>query len=856
MDRPPPTEEVFAIDLDERGGPEPRLDRPAHRRPILFVTLAFMAGMIVGRSVLLPLWSLMGAATLLLAILVFQLTRAEDRLRSVPGATRILFAILILLGWAGSNRAIRIDRSAEGIAEEFSTYELVRAQGWVAEAPRRTDKSVQLVLKDVELSAAPRGSASAAFPLKLLVSIFQPPYGPTRIEPERIPRHGQSVVVWGRISIPAGKTHPLDFDSARYQNGRGIGAVLNVRSTDDIEPGPRSAVPLSAGLFSWLQTARDSITRNIRRSLSPEGSSIALALSLGDRSGLSDEVRENLIRSGLAHIFSVSGLHTGFILLIGLALARAAGLPPRACALVGALVLLFYLFLVGFRPPVVRAALLGWFVLGGWALGRSASILGGLAVAALVTLAWDARNLVRPDWQLSYACVASITLLAPAVYQMFTAGWKDRADGGDGDGRGNPPLARFVRSYVAIPMIVVLAILIGLLPLQAAYFHRFSLVALVSNLVAVPMAFLVVLGSAILGLTGWIEPLAGLVGVGLDGLIGIFTRTVAFFGSLPLATIRMTPLAPWMIGVYYAVFLWGPHLRPPRGVLGLSEPRQRWHMALRVGLFAAALLWLPLLTGASHRSGELELYALDVGQGDCLILRFPDGKIGLIDAGNSESKARLRIAPFLEWLGARRLDFVVATHADADHIGGLAYLVENFEVGLFITGPDRADSIAYAELMRALGRKKIHVHQAHAGEKIRGARGVEIEVLSPAGAPDGNNASVVLLIDYGEIEILLTGDIERPAEKRILARGAARDVDVLKVAHHGSATSTSEAFLDAFKPEIAIVSAGRNNRFGHPSPIVVGRLTDHGATIARTDLLGTLQLRTDGRRMALYRYGD
>jgi beta-lactamase superfamily II metal-dependent hydrolase len=249
---------------------------------------------------------------------------------------------------------------------------------------------------------------------------------------------------------------------------------------------------------------------------------------------------------------------------------------------------------------------------------------------------------------------------------------------------------------------------------------------------------------------------------------------------------------------------------------------------------------------------------LDVGQGESLVLRFPNGKVGVIDGGvayGSGSRGRSTVEPYLRSLGVKRIDFIVASHADADHIGGLIHLVENFKVGAFYQGRDTADTDLYLALMTSLQAKRVPVRVLEAGQSIRGLGGTTIEALNPGAGFDDNNASLALLLDHGDVEMMLTGDIEAPAEREIVESGLARDVEVLKVAHHGSRSSTADEFLQAFRPEIALISAGRSNRYGHPSPVVVDRLKRRGIAIARTDQLGSIRLRTNGRTIRLDHFG-
>jgi competence protein ComEC len=380
--------------------------------------------------------------------------------------------------------------------------------------------------------------------------------------------------------------------------------------------------------------------------------------------------------------------------------------------------------------------------------------------------------------------------------------------------------------------------------------------ALASNLIAIPLVGSVLIGALVLAPLAAIPGIDRLAGTLLELAVQSLLATARLLAETEIGLVRVSPLEPWLLGLYAVGLLAGPHVLRGDGFLGRRSRRQRRHTALRIAAFFILLAWLPVLR-APGTDGLLELYVLDVGQGDALVLRLPGGHAAVVDAGGGfggGQGARV-VVPFLRGMNVERLAFVAASHADADHVGGLDAVLEAFEVGMFLHGSHRAETLAWREVVDAAAESEVASIEVRGGDRLRGLGPTEIEILAPLPGLTGNNASVVMLLRYGTIDILLTGDIEREAELRLLADGAARNVDVLKVAHHGSATSTIQEFLDAFSPRVALISAGRNNRFGHPSPDVLQRLAEAGVFTARTDESGTLRLQTDGRRLRLHAYG-
>jgi competence protein ComEC len=258
------------------------------------------------------------------------------------------------------------------------------------------------------------------------------------------------------------------------------------------------------------------------------------------------------------------------------------------------------------------------------------------------------------------------------------------------------------------------------------------------------------------------------------------------------------------------------------------------------------------------RTQPLRLTMLDVGQGESLVLRTPAGRTILVDGGGTakferEDVGRTVIVPFLESNGIRKLDALVLTHADADHCNGLQAVVREVPISLFVDGghSDDVSAVEYIQLRRAIALKNIPVVEAHAGEKLDTHDGAMIDVLAPLSPPiesehSDNDNGAVLKVKYGKTSLLLTADIEEPAEERLEQRGLDLKCTVLKVGHHGSNSSTHEELLSAAQPQIALISCGRYNKYGHPRPEVLRRLASHKVSTFRTDVNGAIEVACNG----------
>ena len=265
-------------------------------------------------------------------------------------------------------------------------------------------------------------------------------------------------------------------------------------------------------------------------------------------------------------------------------------------------------------------------------------------------------------------------------------------------------------------------------------------------------------------------------------------------------------------------------------------------LALGLAIWAFRLLPRPL-----------EVIALDVGKGDCLLIRSPAGKTVLIDAGSSDrpSVGERTVVPNLYLLGVRRLDAIIITHPDGDHINGLPAVLQSLPVSLLLDAGAPSESSDYQRLLATARDRGVDYRQLHAGQRLNLGQGARLTMLAPAPGESvqGNDGSVVSLLQYRRARMLFTGDLEADGEARLLARTGNRlQADILKVAHHGSRSSSTQTFLQAVQPRYAIISSPGGTDGLHPSSAVLARLRRQGAQIIRTDVVGQIRLRSDGYR--------
>ena len=574
-----------------------------------------------------------------------------------------------------------------------------------------------------------------------------------------------------------------------------------------------------------LARLRSRASRALQRDFGDDAP-LAKALLIAETTDLGPAVRDRFARAGLVHILSISGLHVTIVAAAVLLLLEAARLPKRY-ALIGACALTaFYVALIGAPPPAVRSAVMFGSLTTSRLLQRPVSPWATLALGAGWPLPGDPRVALDIGWQLTVAGMVAL-ISAGEVNKRFV------------DGR----LSGWRRRLVAEVVTGVIATVVTA-PLVAWYFGRTALVAPLANIAASPVAnvlqptlFLALALAWWPAASSWVADAAR---PGLHALDGV--ASVA--GALPGANWGSAPTLAGAVLAGIAIIAIASMIKSVRPARPLAACAAAF----------AALVWWPL---AAPARGELEFHAIDVGQGDALALRTPAGRWILMDAGRTwigGDAGRRTVVPYIRRRGGDVVVFVLS-HPDADHVGGAASVLEALRPAAFWDGAYLGTSASYRAALAVADRRGIPWHRVHPGDTLR-VDGVFLRVLAPdsawtAASHDPNDASCVLLVEFGEVRFLLMGDAEAPEEEWIENRwgDTALHADVLKAGHHGSRTSSTPRFLDDVHPRVAVISVGAGNTYGHPNRPVLDNLASRGAVILRTDQLGSVVISTDGRRL-------
>ncbi|MGH7477392.1 MAG: DNA internalization-related competence protein ComEC/Rec2, partial [Longimicrobiales bacterium] len=583
-----------------------------------------------------------------------------------------------------------------------------------------------------------------------------------------------------------------------------------------------------------LLGARGAAQRRLR-ALFPERAPLAEALVLARTESLAPAVRDRFVAAGLAHVLAISGMHVG-VIAAGLALlARVLRVRAALAGLAAAGGSLAYVAFLGAPHAACRAGLQLALLFGARLLQRPSDSTALIAAAAITLLAYEPLALGQPGFQLSFAGTVGIVRWAKPIGSMLGA------------------LPTGARQALAAGLAATLAT--G--PIAAWHFGQAAPIGLPATLIAAPLLSVALPGLALALFAAAIHPDAGAFLAGAPDL------ALAALDVVASAAARV-PYGQFAVSRPEAVAWAGACLLP--FVLARIAPRALGtaRAGMRAGvLLAAGVASLTVLPAAHSltRAGQLELHMLDVGQGDAIAIRTPGGRWILVDAGPAGERfdaGRSRVVPFLRRQGVSRLDLLVLTHPDLDHVGGAPAVLRWIGASRVIDPIRPAGRDAYLESLAEARRSGTQWLAARAGTRVM-LDGAVLEILAPLptgvgaqrhvdGGGAANDYSVVVRLVFGEFDALLMGDAPAAVEAALLGAGQGRRVEVLKVGHHGSATSTSAAWLAATRPQLALIPVGRRNRYGHPNRLVLARLERAGARVLRTDEHGGVSIvaRKDG----------
>jgi competence protein ComEC len=800
-------------------------------RPVILLTLALVTGILLGQAFLFFPWSL-SAFLVVLASLSGILLHSESINRR---------SLLLMAAGIAAGMVLLVLAVAYVPARHYRNLPFL-------------DGSIHEVTGTVS-SPLDRDPGRTAFTLAVDRVDNREASGTVRVtvRDETLPTgFGDRVSLSGRLSPPRGFRNPGGFDYPAYLARHGVHAVLSLRRSSDLR-----LLEQGSGVLRTIQNLRERIRRTMLTGLKGDGAAILLAMTIGEEGSLTDDLRERFMAAGVTHIISISGSHLAMVALICFWLTRNALFllpersyhwltihadPRKIAALATVIPVSFYAFLAGGQVATIRSLIMILAGLAALILDREEDLLSALAIAALVSLLPDPQALFDISFQLSYLSVLSIAFVVSTGNALELR--RERRAG------------KLLNSALLLFSISAAAALVTG-PLVAFYFHQVSFAGIAANMVVVPFAGAVVvplgLASGILSLVTGSLPLAAVN----QFIADLFVQVVSVFSRMPFASLHLPSPGPLFVAGY-AGLLTASALRLRARLFAAYRPLETSSRPPRftgiVMAVAAVLVILSFILPLA-RSPVTQVTFVDVGQGDCSLIKTAQGSAILIDGGGTRDSrfdiGRNVLAPYLRDQDIRTIDLVILSHPHPDHMNGLLAVLKNFDVRTVWGSGLDTGLPGYAEFSEVVRQRKIPFRTVQAGYEtnIGDARlavlhpGPSFEQRTKKAYAAENDRSLVIKVATGGRVLLFPADIHEAGEQALLRSVPDLACDLVKVPHHGSRTSSSDGFVTAAHPAAAVITVGDGNLYRHPADEVVERYREQGAALYRTDRHGAIMVR-------------
>jgi competence protein ComEC len=801
--------------------------------PLLILCIAWIAGIFLGSIFYIPVWTLV-LSLCPLVLLLFYRRHLKNLLLAIP-------VILLFLGGGMFYQYSQpvIDESS---LRYYNDKDIITVEGMVSSDPAIRDRTISFHFDadTVYTDFGEQQIKGTAMVKTLAYNNYS---------------YGDVLIITGVLETPENST---GFDYKTYLTARNIYTQINYPRIEIIDTG-NGLKPLQ-----WIYNLRSALAESINRALPMPQSSLAQAMFLGITTNIPQELRDSFSQTGTNHILAISGMN--LTIIMGMLLSLGIWIFGRRYSIyvwLALAVIWFYTILTGIQPPIVRSAIMGSIFLLAELLGRQKNSITGIAFAAAVMIGLNPPLLKDVSFQLSFLSMCGLIFVYPPLQRFFI---KDKS------WQQEQNFIKKTTYSIFDGFIVIISVILLTWPMIAYHFGIFALSALPATLFILPVFPAIILVTFLVATTGlFLLPLAQVLGWIDWLLLSYFILIVNIFKALPFASLTIMEWQLWQTAIYYAVFIlvficvknytdFADMLKkfiPPMRQLTKSTVNRLLKFPLKWIFTALAitniLVWIILVTMPDDR---LHVSVLDVGQGDSILIQTPDRQTILIDGGPGPSALETALGSSLPFWD-RKIDLVVITQPHTDHISGLSRIINNYDVGMVIYNTSEYDSVTFRQLMDTIENKGIPHSQVHSCQTIDTGSDVSIKILHPAANeetnknndPDYNN--LVMKLAWNEISFIFMADTTAETELELISGRADICCSVIKIGHHGSNTSTCHEFLSVAKPCAAVISAGKDNPYGHPDKEVVLRILEFTGedNLFITSEHGTVEFITDGNKL-------
>ena len=670
--------------------------------------------------------------------------------------------------------------------------------------------------------------------------------------------YGDKIEVSGEFIEPSDARNYGGFDYKEYLKTIKIHGTIKADSINVLSKNSNSFI------FTFSNDINLKIKENINKLIPEKYSAIFTGLILGDTSNVEEKVNENFKIANISHVLAISGMHITYI-IIGIEIILKNAIGKRRTRIITIIVLVIYMFITGFSPSVVRASIMGIVMLISKLIHRKNDIWTSISLSLFILLMYNPFLILNVGLQLSYLGTIGIVCFNKNVYNFLR---KLKI-------RNRKIRYRINRKFILLMdkikeiLSVTLSAQIVILPILLFNFNILGIYFFISNILVS-----VIIGPIII--VGFVCILISFISIKIAKILSIFMSvgiqiliSISEISHLPFSKIYIPTPKVWQIVIYYICVIvinkiyMSFNLKEPdftsiriRNLVAVLKFKFRQN---RKKILRSLIVFVSLVLILNIIPKKLKIYFVDVGQGDCTFITTPQNKTILIDGGGSMSEeydvGESTLLPYILDRGYTKIDYIFISHFDQDHVGGILTILEELKVGQVYIAKQEQDSENYQKFLKVVKDKKIKVKVLKQGDCLKIEKNLYFDILWPIEEQIQenilNNNAMVMKLRYGKFSMLFTGDIEEVAEEKILEFYKEK-IDkgenilkskVLKVAHHGSKTSTTQSFFEKVNPEICLIGVGKNNMFGHPTAEVLERIS--GTRIYRTDEEGEIVLEVE-----------